>query len=313
MRARDKYLKIFGEVKSLAEEESWTTGLSNMFEWLCWSPDHILGVSKAQYQRLIVTWAQDDEVRLASTEQKLEHIKAKLDRVMSESEASDRDAPRRPGVKSPREALRCSKFQSEDYLNKEFDIFWSLASDAYLDAFYSRFTPVRGGGAWFSRGNSGLFAQSTDIKDMQIDNLSYCPAEGLLIANELKLSGKKNPDQFLKHSLMFKFLKDRSFIGNDARFLLLFIGGKKWAPDWSQLIQEEVEYCEKSTKSTCKAALEAKAVAQSASYASTTWLDVMEFNAKYKDSLHPRSQQVERKLLMGFNETLGRKTKLIQG
>ena len=98
-----------------------------------------------------------------------------------------------PSTAAPREALRREKYFSEDYLNKEFDIFWGSVSDVIQTLIYSQFVSLQGGGQWFTHGNSGLFACSTDIKEMQMDNLSYYPSESILIANELKLGGKKNP------------------------------------------------------------------------------------------------------------------------
>lgn len=40
-----------------------------------------------------------------------------------------------PSMAAPREALRRAKYFSEDYLNKEFDIFWGSVSDSYLDTY----------------------------------------------------------------------------------------------------------------------------------------------------------------------------------
>ncbi|MFT4639666.1 MAG: hypothetical protein ACI8T1_002991 [Verrucomicrobiales bacterium] len=118
---------------------------------------------------------------------------------MLSSEATDAYAPTTSSIASPREALRRAKFFSEDYLNKEFDIFWSLVRDHYLEAYYRLFTKIAGGGRWFTHGNSGLYAASTGIREMQMDNLSYNPDEGLLVANVIKLGGTKNRDQILKY------------------------------------------------------------------------------------------------------------------
>src|SRR5262249_1069615 len=154
-------------------------------------------------------------------------VSAKLARELQRTQQSERYTPRIPGIVTAREALRRAKYFSEDYLNKEFDIFWILLSDRYLDEFYGQFTAIKGGGQWSTHGNSGLFHYSTAITEMQMDNLSYNETEALLVANELKHGGKKNPDQILKYALMFKLLCERKFIVPESRFLLMFIGRTK--------------------------------------------------------------------------------------
>ena len=42
MTARDRYIHIFGKIRSLAHEVSWSTGVSNMLEWLTWSTNDVL-------------------------------------------------------------------------------------------------------------------------------------------------------------------------------------------------------------------------------------------------------------------------------
>src|SRR5437867_1018715 len=216
---------------------------------------------------------------------------------MEQTEQSERYAPRASTIASAREALRRAKFFSEDYLNKEFDIFWILVSDKYLDAFYHQFTNINGGGQWSTHGNSGLFVCSTNITGMQMDNLSYNQSEALLVANELKLGGKKNPDQILKYALMFKLLRDKKFIAPESRFVLLFIGGTKKVTPWEAQIEKEVSFCKSSSKSTARAACEPEVVeiAKSAEFEHTSWSQLSQFNNRYLATLDPQVQQVERK------------------
>ncbi|MFT4639665.1 MAG: hypothetical protein ACI8T1_002990 [Verrucomicrobiales bacterium] len=63
MNARDKYTKVFGRISSLAERVSWSSGVSNMLEWLTWNTEALLGVSKTVYMRRIVAWCHEEEVR----------------------------------------------------------------------------------------------------------------------------------------------------------------------------------------------------------------------------------------------------------
>ena len=305
MSAREKFGRIFGKFDSLAHKLSWTMGLANMLDWLTWSTNDVLGVTKTHYRNQIVKWSHEAG-RNASFEATLEHVKKKIKMEMVENEGSERYSRGKHGIASPREALRRAKFFSEDYLNKEFDIFMTLASDRYLDRFYGRFTAIAGGGEWFTHGNGGLFATSTGISEMQMDNVCYNPSEKLLVANELKLGGKKNPDQILKYALMYRCLRAGGYIASNTRLLLLFIGDVKETRDWQELIQKEMRYCKKNGKSTGKECLakEGVEVAGTAEKDSTTWREVVAFNEEFMETLDVLSQQVERKLLWGFNETL---------
>ncbi len=209
MKVREKYCKIFGEIKSLDVEISWSTGVSNMLEWLTWSTQNILGISKTELRKQIVEWADDEKIRNATLAEKQKFVENRFIAEIESSEKYEKYAKPEYKIATPREVLRRTKYFSEDYLNKEFDIFWGLASDLYLDQFYSQFTKISAGGRWFSHGNSGLFTYSTNITSMAMDNLSYNPDEKLLVANELKLGGRKNKDQILKYALDVPSTKGR--------------------------------------------------------------------------------------------------------
>ena len=198
MSARDKYIKIFGKFESLDEKVPWPMGLTNLFEWLTWSTHCVLGVTKEKYREQIVKQSYGEAIKGASLDAIQQIIATQIANEMKANEQDERYSLANSGIASSREALRRVKFFSENYLNKEFDIFWSLASDSYLDAFYSQFTKIVGGGSWFCRGNGGVFKKSTGLSEMQMDNLSYNPTEDLLVANELKLGSQKNRDQILK-------------------------------------------------------------------------------------------------------------------
>jgi hypothetical protein len=309
MNAREKYVKIFGKIETLAESIPWSIGISNMLEWLVWSTKDVLGVTKTQYRKQIVQWCDDESIKDCSLEEKQKYVTAKFNAEIKASERPNRYDHPVSSMATPREAVRRAKYFSEDYLNKEFDIFWCLVSDKYLDTYYSQFTSLKEGGQWFTQGASGLFECSTGIIEMQMDNLSYNPTENILIANELKLGGKKNPDQMLKYALMYRLLVERGFITPETDFLLLFIGDKPENYQWDELLEKEIEYCQESTKSTAKLALhpEGVAIAKNAKYESTTWSKLMAFNDEYILLLKMPSQQVEHKLLWGFNEALSAK------
>lgn len=310
MNDREKYFKLFGRLNSLADRIPWTTAVSHLVEWLTWNTRYILGVSKAKFAEQIIEWTDEPAVLSAAREEKKRYVRQKL-KELERDIAVERYAPYKYTIASSREALRRTTFFSEAYLNEEFDVFWSLVSNKYLDAFYRQFTDVRGGGQWSTHGDSGLFQTSTGIRNMEIDNLSYNENEALLVANELKLGGQKNPDQILKYTWMFKELRDKKFIAPQSRFLFLFISDARQDGRWKDLIEAEVSYCKDNLKSTARAACEPEtvALARSAEKASTTWSDLIKFNEKYSAELHAETQQVEIKLLLGFNESL--KTKAV--
>ena len=306
--SKEKVRKLFGPLERLDEPVQWPVGLSNMFEWLAWEPDRILGVTKNSYRKLIIEWSHEETVLDEPFEKKEDHARKKHEAECKKHEQSNRYAKQnKNAIASVREAVRRAKYFSENYLNKEFDIFWSLASDRYLDGFYGQFTELSGSGEWFTHGKNMVFEHSTGIKHMQMDNLAYNPKERILVANELKLGGSKNRDQILKHAKMFDLLRERGFILENARFLLLFIGSEQEDSDWDAAIEKERRYCENKAKLRPLIEPENIVVAKSAEYGTTTWQAVMSFNDEYLKRLDPRTQQVEKKLLTGFNQTLSEK------
>ena len=79
-----------------------------------------------KYREEIVKWSHDAAIRDSSLEAKQDLVKRQIDIELRESERHETYDPISHRIASPREALRRAKFFSEDYLNKEFDIFWTL-------------------------------------------------------------------------------------------------------------------------------------------------------------------------------------------
>lgn len=90
--------------------------------------------------------SHDAQVRGGTLEEKEAFVKGQLDALIQGGEQLNRYDKPSSSVASPREALRRAKYFSEDYLNKEFDIFWGLVSDAYLDQYYGQFFDIKPGG-----------------------------------------------------------------------------------------------------------------------------------------------------------------------
>ena len=70
-KASDKYINVFGRLESLADPISWTTGVSNMIEWLTWMTGNVLGITKTKYAERIIDWTQEDAIRDGTREEKL--------------------------------------------------------------------------------------------------------------------------------------------------------------------------------------------------------------------------------------------------
>ena len=309
MKAIEKYKKVFGEISHLSDEVPWTTGVSNTVEALLWETHHILGVSKKEYWKTIVDWCCDDEVKDLPLQQKHKEIEKRLNRIMKQTEQTNRYDKAPKGICTAREALRRIKYFSEDYLNKEFDIFLSLSSDIYLDQLYQQYSDFESGGTWSTHGNSGIFGSSIELSSMYIDNVAYNKTENILVANELKLNGKKNPDQILKYCLLCNHLEEIGFVEDNVNYLLLFIGGKKERYYLESAIASEVKYCEKKGREY----LMSDAVlsrSEKLNLCSITWIDIIDFNNKYLKTLTPHSQ-VERKLIEGFNVSLSEKSYMV--
>jgi hypothetical protein len=309
MKAAEKYDRVFGSIDDLVEKVPWTTGLSNMVEWLSWETGAILGISKTRYWKRIVSWCCQPEIASLSLEEKIKVIDRKLKAVIDQTDNVDRYAQNTDEICGPREALRRLKYASENYLNKEFDVFLSLASDAYLDKLYSQFFRFQLGGEWATHGNSGLFEYSFDVTKMQMDNLAYNETAGVLVANELKLGGKKNKDQILKYSFLYKHLTKKKFVTPGTKFFLLFIGDTLEDYDWQSEVDREIEHCRKKAR-THFLKPDIVEFARCMSWKGYTWEEMIGCNKQFSEKLPP-GQQVERKLLSGFNQSLQEK-KFIQ-
>ncbi|MDO5768746.1 MAG: hypothetical protein Q4P13_04520 [Psychrobacter sp.] len=306
MKVSEKYRQVFGSISHLKEEIPWTTGLSNMVEFVAWKPQSILGVSKKKYADQIIAWTIELKNQ-GKTQTEIEDlISDRLSKEMEKSEQLDTYSTKNTGICNVREAVRRVKFFSEDYLNKEFDIFLNLCSDYYLDKLYQQFMTISEGGSWSTHGNSGLFENSTDFRQMSMDNLAYNHQANILVANELKLNGDKNVDQILKYCLMYAHLANHGFINHDAKFLLLFIGGQACQYDTESVIKQELARCASRANKGHLSTDEILAVTKNIQIESMTWQQLCEFNEEYIK--HNEVGQVEKKLLMGFNQSLKSKS-----
>ena len=307
MKAAEKYRRVFGSMNHLKDQLSWTTGLSNMVEFLAWEPQRILGITKKQYVRQIIEWAAHPELKDKNIEEIEQSVIKKLNTKMNETEQLETYSTQTMGICNAREAVRRVTFFSEDYLNKEFDIFLSLCSDVYLNLFYQQFISFEPSGSWSTHGNSGMFENSTELKAMYMDNLAYNHQANVLIANELKLVGRKNPDPILKYCLMYEHLLEKGFIDKGAKFLLLFIGGDALKQNKQTLVDRELALCHKRPRKYQHLLRpELLKIVDHLEVASISWSAFIEFNNRYL--AENNVCQVEQKLLRGFHQSLESKS-----
>jgi hypothetical protein len=115
MNAHDKYKKVFGQIKTLAESVSWSTGLSNMLEWLTWDTSNVLGITKTMYRKQIIELSNNEAVRDEELGEKLHYVTKKINAEIAASERLNRYAAPTSSIASAREVLRRAKYYSEDY------------------------------------------------------------------------------------------------------------------------------------------------------------------------------------------------------
>ena len=307
MNVKEKYKKLFGSIQTLSDDEPWTMGVVGILEHFAWGTSNVLGISKTRLINLVIEMSSSDELSHLSTDEKAKEIKKKLHSIQSESETIERYDSHKTGYCFPREALRRNRFFSEDFLNAEFNIFLSLCSDNYLNKLYERYISLNHDGHWSTHGNGGIFRTSSGIDNrMQMDNLAYNETENILVANELKLGGKKNKDQILKYCFMYRVLENNELIQKDSKFLLLFISDKDEVIDLKTELQKEIAYATTQAKLTYLLNEDIISIADTLNVKSLSWNELIAFNKMYL-SEDETICQVERKLLLGFNQTLEEK------
>jgi len=301
------YTRNFGSIKDLGDPLPWTEGVANIYEHIAWYTATVLGVTKTTFWKTILEWNDDPALTGLTLDQRVQAIKTRLQEEVNRNEAKDRYDKLGSTIAKPYECLRRQRFFSEDYLNKEFDLFLSLASDQYVSALYGQIYGRDFTGAWSVHGNGGRFQVST-LYEMQMDNIAYNRDCHRLVANELKLGGKKNRDQILKYARLFQTLLDRALVPDDTEFHLLFISDQEGDPDWDMEIDGEIDHIRRVGRNGQKRLVDPEVIelARRVPKAFLTWHQLINFNEEWMSHLKPE-QSVEKKLLSGFNQTLGEK------
>lgn len=302
-----RFRNIFGQMRHLKEDINWTNGLSSLAEFLAWNPQYLIGLSKKKFIEKIVSITLETESQGRDIDEITTLVKNRLEAEMKINEQQDAYSKKTTGISNAREAVRRLTYFSEDYLNKEFDIFLTLASDNYIDSLYGIFNDFDKGNHWTVIGNSHLYEFSVNIDQMAMDNLAYNHESKLLIANELKLNGGKNKDQILKYAYMQKALIEKGFIDSQTHLVLLFISGKNEKYEKDSLVNAEIAYCQgKISKFAYLLDDSILNYARNMKICNLSWHNLILFNENF---LHNNDlSQVERKLINGFNNSLMKKS-----
>lgn len=319
---RQRFLNLFDSTDSLAEPTPWPIGLFNLVEWLTWNTSHLLGCSKTTLWKNAITSALTEDLEYLASLRNMEpekylefRQKAFSKQLLAEqknAEKCDRYAPPTAGFASPIEAMRRVKYHSEDFLNKEFDVFMSLASDVFVTEMYRHFLDIPSVVSWYYHGNGGHFYRSANIdpNKAQIDGITYSPESQIVVANELKLKADLGSAQLLKYAWMFLELKKHGQITSDSCLKIFVIGESRTDIDWRQVVATEVENAPFSKGKWVRnlgGNEEVIRTLKAAEIASASWFSIIEFCESYMGKLTADRDQVELKLISGFLSSLKQK------
>jgi hypothetical protein len=301
--------RVFGQFESLEFRFPWTEAISNMLNWLCWDTGAVLGISKTSLVRKVVEECVEAHAQGVKPVEWQRRVEELIRREIQENTGDERYAPRPAGLVAPLEAVRRAQFFNESFLNKEFQVVWSLASDRYISAFVGQYFDIQRGGTWATQYEGHLYEHNTGIGRTAPDCLAFNAERGVLVAPEQKLGGSKNADQILKYAWLFSELVAREFVPADTRFYLLFVGEQSLMSDWPMRVDHEIQRLEKSGKAPHLVTTENQTAARGLEINSVSWPEVIAFNEMFLGTL-TTEQQVELRLVADFNASLRTKASI---
>jgi hypothetical protein len=228
-------------IEHLKQRQHWPSALVSLFYYLAYRTSLLLGKSKTDLVKKVIehvlsnqTGASPSALDVFDKSFRLlvekEQERAKVDQKYSR--------PTLDLFLTPEEALRRLRYFSEEYLNREFDIFLDLLPDAVLDAYFSLFFSIRPGGSWNVIGNSPDFYVSRSASFMQPDTLAYNVTHGILIAVELKIDAPLQKEQILNYCRMAALLEADGLTdpGTEFKILVISADGSRAASRGEDLI-----------------------------------------------------------------------------
>ena len=279
-------------VEHLKEPCPWTMDMAGLVKWLSWQTGNILGMSKI----MLVNRAIEETIKQSGNEDYPSKDVAKTTR---------RKVRQDPKWITPPWIQHKLRVETEDYLNKEFDIFLSLMPDGALNEYLSTFFQGIANGTWQVHGNSNDFEYSTGMRFMQMDTLAYSAATNTLVALELKVDAPVGKDQVLKYCYMVAFLEKKKFINPNTVFKLLFISAEEMdSKAHLQKARDEIDTCPLPRRGTTEEEMlelkpRVRQLLSSLEMETTTW---RELGAHFADTLGrtPKGDGIYHKLVDGF-------------
>ena len=222
---------VLTKIEHLKEQLPWTMGLAGLARLVTWETKNVLGVSKNEMVEKIIGWALDfqsersDEMGSPTKKEIFEYCKKRMDAEKASSEVDEIYAEKKNGLLiSPMEAQRRMRCFSEEFLNKEFDMFLSLLPDHVINNYLKSFFPsVCKESKWNLFGLSNDFETAVSIKYMYHDTLLYSQETSHLVSIELKFDTDLSDNQLLKYAFMMADLESQGKIDKDCTHDFLVI------------------------------------------------------------------------------------------
>lgn len=194
-------------ITHLKETQSWTSGLLALASWFSWQTAYLLGRSKTALIRDVVNHvlpkSPDEALELEKRRESLQKTFVRKVIYSHYQRGNAKEIYSHPVTDiyiRPEEVIRRLRYFSEDFLNREFDIFFSLLPDCLLNEFFSLHFKFNKIGTW------NILSNGPDDfkrpKFMQPDTLAYnCEAQ-VLVACELKIDSALGDQQILNYCRM---------------------------------------------------------------------------------------------------------------
>jgi hypothetical protein len=299
-------------IDHLRDPWPWTAGLAGLFYWVAWDPKKLFGVPKAEWQRRIVaeTIRLYEDEGLRDPKEISRRIGRKFDKEKNAAKAvGPFDVPTdASALISTDEAVRRVRVFSEDYLNKELDIFFSLLPDRLTSEYFaSHFPAIRPIAAWSVYGHSGDITTGIDMLFMQLDTIAYSHDLSTLVALEQKIDASFEPDQFLKYCFMAAHFEESGRITPGSRLCLLVVEPVSTPADDASLRRLAISKLDQKDYPTNqlpydraeRLASRARELVSTADFARTTWQALGDHFAGVRAKLTV-DQEMLRKLIDGL-------------
>ncbi len=275
----------------LNQPNPWGMGLVGLLKWLVWAPENIVGKRKTpQFEQIIRSTLKE----LGQDEQNVDALlKAFYDEYNQELEETKACEPydlyKTQKYLHPVEATRRMRYFSEDFLNKEFDIFCSLLPSAMLNLYLQTHFQLGSEGEWFVFGNSNDLEFSMSMLFMQIDTLAYNSETNTLVGLELKIDADLGQKQVMKYCMMVAYLEQTGKLPPNTTFKLLVISANPTTSDehaaiieHAKNVLEQKEYPKRGLKAGQAETLHARTeeLLSSLELSFTTWQDLGDYFAK---------------------------------